>query len=376
MKILFAFGTRPEVIKMAPVIHKAKEMGHEPVVCLSGQHREMVVPFIEFFQVEAHENLDLMRANQTLESVTAASLTGYCQLIDKYSPDFVVVQGDTTSTFAGALAGFYRKVPVAHIEAGLRTDNRYSPFPEELNRRMTSQLSTLHFPPTENSKANLEKEGFRDQVFVTGNTSIDALDFTVEKTIKTPELTQDLEKRFSFLDSSKRMILVTSHRRENLGEGQKNIFQALRDLHEKYDDIQIVFPVHMNPIVQQAAREGLGDLDRVELIEPLDYVSFVWMMDKSYLIMSDSGGVQEEAPHLGSPVLVLRQSTERPEGLDAGTSFLVGTERSAIFAKACDFLDDPQKRELVSKSANPYGNGKAAEAIMQVLIKNLTGTMI
>lgn len=367
MKILFAFGTRPEVIKMAPVIHKAKSLGHEPIICLSGQHREMVMPFLEFFQIEAQENLDLMRANQTLESVTSAALSGYCELIDKHSPDFVMVQGDTTTTFAGALAGFYRKVPVAHIEAGLRTKNRYSPFPEELNRRMTSQLATLHFPPTQASRENLEREGFCEDVYVTGNTSIDALDFTVDKIKNTPDLAGDLEKRFSFLDSSKRLILVTSHRRENLGEGQKNIFQALRDLHEKYDDIQIVFPVHMNPIVQKAAKENLGDLDRVELIEPLDYVSFVWMMERSYLIMSDSGGVQEEAPHLGSPVLVLRDTTERPEGIDAGTSFLVGTERLAILAKACEFLDDREARDAVSRSANPYGDGEASSAIFEAV---------
>lgn len=367
MRILFAFGTRPEVIKMAPVIHKAKELGHEPIVCLSGQHREMVVPFLEFFQIQAHENLDLMRANQTLESVTSAALTGYCELIDKYSPDFVMVQGDTTSTFVGALAGFYRKIPVAHIEAGLRTENRYSPFPEELNRRMTSQLAALHFPPTDASKENLEREGFRENVYVTGNTSIDALDFTVDKIKNTPELEAELENRFSFLDSSKRLILVTSHRRENLGEGQKNIFQSLRELHEKYDDIQIVFPVHMNPIVQKAAKENLGGLDRVELIDPLDYVSFVWMMEKSYLIMSDSGGVQEEAPHLGSPVLVLRDTTERPEGIDAGTSFLVGTERAAILAKASELLDDKKAHDAVSRSANPYGNGEASRAIFEAI---------
>lgn len=357
MKLFFAFGTRPEVIKMAPVIKEAIIQGHEVITCLSGQHKEMVIPFLDFFEIKVDHDLEIMRANQTLETITCAALEGFSRALEKFKPDFVFVQGDTTTTFAGALAAFYQKIPVGHIEAGLRTDNKYSPFPEEINRRMVGQIADYHFAPTEEAAGNLKRDGITKNVFVTGNTSIDALEFTLKKIS---------EKKCE--NSGMRTLLVTTHRRENLGDGQNEIFQALRELHQKFSDIEIVFPVHLNPIVQKAAQEGLGDLERVRLIKPLDYVEFVEMMKKSTLILSDSGGVQEEAPHLGKPVLVLRDTTERPEGIASGTSFLVGTNKAKIVELASRLLSDDVFYQKVSNAQNPYGDGDSAKEILKLIV--------
>lgn len=363
MKYFFAFGTRPEVIKMAPVIKEAQRRGHEVITCLSGQHKEMVTPFLEFFEIKVDHNLAIMKDKQTLESITSSALEGFCEALEKFKPDMVFVQGDTTTTFAGALAAFYKKIPVAHIEAGLRTDERYSPFPEEINRRMVGQIAEYHFAPTAQAAENLYRDGIRENVFVTGNTSIDALDFTLEKI--SHQSTQENE-------SDKRIILVTSHRRENLGAAQTQIFSALEDLHDKFSDVEIIFPVHLNPLVQQAAKDSLSHLPRVKLVAPLDYVEFVKTMKKATLILSDSGGVQEEAPHLGKPVLVLRETTERPEGVESGTSFLVGSDAKKIVDLASRLLTDKCFYQEVSNAQNPYGNGHSARKIFDCLAPKLS----
>lgn len=357
MKYFFAFGTRPEVIKMAPVIKEAQRRGHEVITCLSGQHKEMVTPFLEFFEIQVDHNLEIMKDKQTLESITSSALEGFCQALEKFKPDMVFVQGDTTTTFAGALAAFYKKIPVAHIEAGLRTDERYSPFPEEINRRMVGQIAQYHFAPTAQAAENLYRDGIRENVFVTGNTSIDALDFTLEK----------ISQKSVQHEGDKRIILVTSHRRENLGDAQIEIFSALEDLHDKFSDIEIIFPVHLNPLVQKAAKDSLSHLPRVKLVVPLDYVEFVKMMKRSTLILSDSGGVQEEAPHLGKPVLVLRETTERPEGVESGTSFLVGSDAKKIVDLASRLLTDKGFYQQVSSAQNPYGHGRSAQKIFDHL---------
>lgn len=364
-RIMFCFGTRPEAIKMAPLVLEAQERGHEAIVCLTGQHKEMLIPFIELFNLPVHENLDIMKEGQGLEGITTSILSQMPEVIKKYRPDIIVVQGDTTSTFTCALAGFYQKVPVAHIEAGLRTHDIYNPFPEEGNRQLTSRISTYHFPPTEDSHENLRKEGVTKNICVTGNTSIDALRLTAEKIGGCPET-------LSGIDFSKRLILLTSHRRENIGQPMVNIFTAVKRLIEKFEDCELVFPMHYNPIVRETAKKVFDDLSveskkRIHLISPLDYKDFIYLMKESHLIMSDSGGVQEEAPHLGKPVLVLRETTERPEGIDAGTSLLVGTEESAIFEKASELLSSDDLYEKIKNTKNPYGDGFASQKVFDFL---------
>ena len=367
MKLFFAFGTRPEAIKMAPLIHEALKQKHEVIVALSGQHKEMVAPFIEFFELKVDHDLEIMKPNQTLTDITVNALTGYSRLIAEAKPDVVLVQGDTTTSFVAGLAAFYNGCKVAHVEAGLRTFNRTSPFPEEVNRSLLGRIADFHFPPTVASAENLKSENITENLWVTGNTSIDALEYTLKKIADSPELQDQIQDSLPRLDPDKRTILVTTHRRENLGDGHREIFRAIKEMIERYPDIEIVFPVHLNPKVQDLVREELGETSRVHLTAPLDYLSFVWIMNRSFLILTDSGGVQEEAPHLGKPVIVLRETTERQEAIDAGCSFLVGTSKEKILKKAYELLDNPDYYKKVSKIANPFGDGHASEKIIEAL---------
>lgn len=365
MKLLFAFGTRPETIKMAPVIRLAQTRGHQVVVALSGQHKEMVLPFIEWFDLKIDHDLEIMRPNQTLTDITVSALKGYSDLILQEKPDVVLVQGDTTTGFVASLAAFYQGVKVAHIEAGLRTHNKSSPFPEEINRSLIGRIADFHFPPTQTSADNLARESIEKNVLVTGNTSIDALKFTLDKISHDQNLIAKLEAKLP--KTTGRMILVTTHRRENLGDGHRAIFLAMKQLLEEFQDIEFVFPVHLNPKVRKVVEEELSGYGRVHLIEPLDYTSFVWAMKKSFLILTDSGGVQEEAPHLGRPVVVLRDTTERPEAISAGCSFLVGTNQDKIVEISKKLLSDSDFYQSVSKINNPYGDGNSSLKILESL---------
>lgn len=363
-KALYCFGTRPETIKMARLIQESNKFGFEPIVCLSGQHREMLNPFVKFFELPTQFNLDIMTANQTLADITAKVVTGVSEVIKKVNPDVLLIQGDTTTTFAGALAAFYNKVPVAHIEAGLRTFDKNSPFPEEANRQMTSAISDFHFAPTEISKQNLISQGYSKNIYVTGNTSIDALDYTLSRV-------GDQSARFPQIDFSKKIFLVTCHRRENFGAPLQRIFKTLLQIKKKYNDVEIVFPVHLNPNVKEEAHNLFSGIEGIHLLAPLEYFDFVWFMKKSYLILSDSGGVQEEAPHLGVPVIVLRENTERPEGVNAGVSFLAGSDEAKIMSFVDNFMDIKFRQEFTKKE-NPYGDGKASERSLQILKDHLS----
>lgn len=360
-KFLFIFGTRPEAIKMAPVIKMAGEFGFEARICLSGQHKDMVVPFMKFFNLKADYDLDVMKANQDLSSLTAEILKKAFDVIAQEKPDMVLVQGDTTTTFAGALAAFYQKIPVAHIEAGLRTNDIYSPFPEEANRQMVSSIASLHFPPTETTKQNLAKEGRLQNVFVTGNTSIDALRLTRDL-INTAEL----EKKYSQIDFSKKLILVTTHRRESHGAPLRSICKGIKALQREFD-AQVIIPVHLNPNVKNVVESELGNIQGIHLMGALEYSDFVFFMEKSFLIMTDSGGVQEEGPYFGKPILVLRDNTERPEGLEAGTSVLVGTDSENIIKVASELFLNAEKYNQFKKNVNPYGDGQASRKILEVV---------
>lgn len=353
---------------MAPLILEVQKQGHHAFVCLTGQHREMIEPFMDFFELPVDHDFELMKKNQGLSHITTSILNGMQTALDKFKPDVVMVQGDTTSTFACALAAFYQKVPVAHIEAGLRTYNTQSPFPEEANRQMTSSLSSFHFPPTQRAFENLKQEKIEEHVLVTGNTSLDALRITLEK-IKEKNLEIELQDKFKDIDFSKKIILLTTHRRENLGEPQERIFSAVLELEKKYQDIEFVFPVHLNPKVREKVESHLKNKSRIHLLEPLGYLDFVWLMKKSFLILSDSGGVQEEAPYLDKPVLVLRENTERVEGIEAGTAKLVGSSREKIIEEVSKLLESSLQYEKISDQSNPYGDGFAAQKIINYLIK-------
>lgn len=365
MKILSVFGTRPETIKMAPVIKQLSEVkGLKSLVCVTGQHREMLDPFLHLFQIKADYDLNIMKPGQSLTEITTAILTRLKDILIAVKPDLLLVQGDTTTAFAAALAAFYEKIPVGHVEAGLRTGNPMMPWPEEMNRKLISSLATFHFAPTKKSKENLLNEGVPPtQIFVTGNTVIDALFFTLKKELK--------PNRFKFLDPKKRLILVTGHRRENFGAGFASICKALHRISER-EDIEIIYPVHLNPNVQGPVRSILGKRANIHLIEPLDYVDFVFLMDLSYLILTDSGGVQEEAPSLGKPVLVMREMTERPEAVEAGTVRLVGTDEEKIVKETFALLDTPALYQTMAQAHNPYGDGHAAERIIQHLVNHET----
>lgn len=367
MKILSVFGTRPEAIKMAPILEGLKATEIESKVCVTAQHRQMLDPFLSLFQIQSDFDLDIMKPAQSLTEITTSILTKLRAILMEVKPDILLVQGDTTTAMAAALAAFYEKIPVGHIEAGLRTGNRMMPYPEEVNRKLISSIAQFHYAPTQKAKENLVQEGvIPETIFVTGNTVIDALFMTLNQLKKNGEWRERLEKQFSYRDPSRKLILVTGHRRENFGEGFQSICKALRKIAER-PDVQIIYPVHLNPHVQAPVKSILGDKENIHLIEPLDYLAFVFLMDLSYLILTDSGGVQEEAPSLGKPVLVMREVTERPEAVEAGTVMLVGTQESKIVAETHRLLDDSTHYQQMSQAHNPYGDGKAAARIIQHL---------
>jgi UDP-N-acetylglucosamine 2-epimerase len=367
-KVLSVFGTRPEAIKMAPVVaHLADVEDIESKVCVTGQHRSMLDQVLTLFDITPDYDLAVMANGQSLTHITSSVLQGMDHVMASYKPDRVLVHGDTTTTMAASLAAFYHMIPVAHVEAGLRTYQRYAPWPEEMNRKIADAISDLYFAPTERSRDNLLKEGVAaDAVHVTGNTVIDALLQIVERIEKDEALRATLDRQFDYLagHNERRLILVTGHRRENFGDGFEAICHALADLAAR-EDVEIVYPVHLNPNVREPVGRLLADRPRVHLIEPLDYLPFVYLMNRAALIITDSGGVQEEAPSLGKPVLVMREVTERPEAVDAGTVRLVGTDRDRIVAEATRLLDDPVAYHTMSRAHNPYGDGLASRRIVE-----------
>ena len=370
MKVLSVFGTRPEAIKMAPVI---KELEKHPgsfqsVVCVTAQHRQMLDQVLELFEIRPDHDLDIMKPGQNLFDVTCNVLQGLKPVLEKERPDIVLVHGDTTTTMAASLASFYCGVKVGHVEAGLRTGNKLAPFPEEVNRRVAGVLADLHFAPTERAKGNLLAEGVSAaSILVTGNTVIDALLAVAGRMRDDASLRARFEAQFSFLDVKKRLILVTGHRRENFGDGFEQICSALAEVADSVPDVEILYPVHLNPNVQEPVRRILGESRRIHLIEPLDYLPFVYLMERSHLIITDSGGVQEEAPSLGKPVLVMRDTTERPEAVEAGTVKLVGADRGRIVSEALLLLNDAAAYEEMRRAHNPYGDGRAAGRIVEML---------
>lgn len=368
MKVLTVFGTRPEAIKMAPVVKSlAADPYFDAKVCVTAQHRQMLDQVLDIFDIKPDFDLNVMRPGQDLSDVTGNVLIGMREVYKKWKPDMVLVHGDTTTTLAASLSAYYSQVPVGHVEAGLRTFKKYSPWPEEINRRLTGVISDLHFAPTEKAEANLINEGLSEEsLFITGNTVIDALMNVVKRVRIDESIRKTLEGKFPFLNENMRMILVTGHRRENFGEGFENICNALADIAQR-GDVQIVYPVHLNPNVQEPVKRILFGIDNVFLIEPADYLPFVYLMDRCYLIITDSGGIQEEAPSLGKPVLVMRDSTERPEAVEAGTVRLVGTNREFIVSEANRLLDDKTAYEDMSRAHNPYGDGLASARIRDIL---------
>ena len=381
-KILLVFGTRPEAIKMAPLVKKLQEMPEQfqTIVCVTGQHREMLDQVLRLFDITPDYDLNIMKPNQDLYDITSRILLGMRDVLKEVQPDIVLVHGDTTTSMAAALAAFYQQIPVGHVEAGLRTGNIYSPWPEEMNRLITGRITTHHFSPTPLAKENLLKENVNEkQIIITGNTVIDALQMVVSKISEDAELALEVGDRISQmgydtkqLNGEKRIVLITGHRRENFGEGFLNICHAIKNLSAKYPDVDFVYPMHLNPNVRKPVLEILGEkADNVFLIEPLDYLPFVYMMQHSTLILTDSGGVQEEAPGLGKPVLVMRDTTERPEAVEAGTVLLVGTNREKIEQGVSMLLDDADAYRRMSEAVNPYGDGRACERIVRKLLNSI-----
>ena len=366
IKVMTVFGTRPETIKMAPLVKELQGREEiETVVCVTAQHRQMLDQVLNAFQIVPDYDLDIMKQGQTLSDITTRVLQGLESVIKEVKPDIVLVHGDTTTTFAGALAAFYNQVSIGHVEAGLRTYNKYSPFPEEANRQFVGVISDMNFAPTKQSKENLLREGKDPKsIIVTGNTAIDALQTTVR---------EDYEHEIIDWVDNSRMIMLTAHRRENLGEPMRNMFRAIKRIIEKHDDIKVVYPVHLNPIVVQTAEEIFGDCDRVKLIKPLEVLDFHNLLNKSYLILTDSGGIQEEAPSLGKPVIVLRDTTERPEGIAAGTLKLAGTNEEVIYSMIDELLSNQEEYDRMSKASNPYGDGKASKRIVDAIIAHFKG---
>jgi UDP-N-acetylglucosamine 2-epimerase (non-hydrolysing) len=365
-KHLFIFGTRPEAIKLAPLIRfcLSRPEHYEVKVCVTAQHREMLDDVLEFFNIKTDFDLNLMRANQTLFDITIHALSGLQDVLKSYQPDNIVVQGDTTTSFVGALAGFYTKTKISHIEAGLRSGDKCSPYPEEINRILTGHLTDYHFAPTDLALQNLYREGIRKNVWVVGNTVIDALMEGLH--IIETEHSQFFLDQFNYLDFEKRIILVTCHRRESFGKPIENIFSALRQLAEKYSDLQVVYPVHMNPNVQEPAIRTLGQCNNIHLVRPLTYAQLIWIMSRSDFVLTDSGGIQEEAPSLGKPVLVMRDVTERREGIEAGTARLVGTDQAVIVREVVRLIEDRSAYQQMAQAVNPYGDGKACERIAAI----------
>ena len=385
-KVMLVFGTRPEAIKMAPLVKAYQQQPEEfeTVVCVTGQHREMLDQVLKIFEITPDYDLNIMKQGQDLYDVTARVLTGMRDVLKGAQPDVVLVHGDTTTSTAAALAAFYQQIPVGHVEAGLRTHNIYSPWPEEMNRQITGRIATYHFAPTPLSRQNLLAEGVKEeQVAVTGNTVIDALYMVVDKIKADRELDAQLEKLLAEagydvkrLDGERRLVLITGHRRENFGEGFIRMCQAIKALTEKYPEVDFVYPMHLNPNVRRPIHEVFGeDLSRLGnmfFIEPLEYLSFVYLMEKSHIVLTDSGGIQEEAPGLGKPVLVMRDTTERPEALEAGTVKLVGTDYERIVAEVSALLGDRDYYEGMSRAVNPYGDGRACGRIIRFLQENLS----
>ena len=362
LKIMTIFGTRPEAIKMAPLVKELEKYPDmiEPYVTVTAQHRQMLDQVLEIFAIKPDFDLNIMKDKQTLSGITVRALDGLSKVMEEVKPDLVLVHGDTTTTFAASLSAFYHSIAVGHVEAGLRTYNKYSPYPEEMNRQLTGVLSDLHFSPTSKSKQNLLVENKKEgTIFITGNTAIDALSTTVKADYHHPILEQLNDDR---------LVLMTAHRRENLGEPMRNMFKAIKRLTETHTDIQVVYPVHMNPVVRELANEILGNDERIHLIEPLDVIDFHNFASKAHLILTDSGGVQEEAPSLGVPVLVLRDTTERPEGIEAGTLKLAGTDEETIYQMANELLSNPEAHAKMAKASNPYGDGEASRRIVEAIL--------
>lgn len=371
-KNLIIFGTRPEAIKMAPLVHEFRKhpSQFDTRVCVTAQHREMLDQVLEFFGINPDYDLDLMRPNQNLYTITANILTELKPVLEDFEPDYVYVHGDTTTTLSAALAGFYSGAKVCHVEAGLRTFKKRSPFPEEINRSVTGVVADVHFAPTETSRRNLEREGKDPSgIVVTGNTVIDALNFSVAQVAKSDFIDPETESLKKVVQEESRQVLITGHRRENHGEGFRRICRAVRRLASDYPEVQFIYPVHLNPKVQGPVHEFLSGLPNVELIAPLSYPAFVWLMDRSYLVLTDSGGVQEEAPSLGKPVLVMRDTTERPEAVEAGTVILVGTDEDRIYDEVDRLLRDTGAYGEMGRRHNPYGDGQACRRIVEHILK-------
>lgn len=379
-KILLVFGTRPEAIKMAPLVHEFKKYPNDfdTIVCVTGQHRQMLDQVLELFDIVPEYDLNIMKPNQDLYDVTTRVLLGMRDILTEVKPDIVFVHGDTTTSSATALAAFYQQIPVAHVEAGLRTHNIYSPWPEEINRQITSRISTYNFAPTKGAKENLLNENIpSEKIFVTGNTVIDALHFVINKIESSNITTEEIKKNLSNfgydmsnLKQDKKIVLITGHRRENFGDGFLNICKAIKNLANKYENVDFIYPMHLNPNVRKPVLDILGNeviYNNVYLIEPLDYLPFVFLMSKSYMLLTDSGGIQEEAPGLGKPVLVMRDTTERPEALEAGTVLLVGTDNKKIEDSVSNLIDNEEFYLSMSKAENPYGDGKASKRIVDYL---------
>ncbi len=362
IRVMTVFGTRPEAIKMAPLVKELKKREEvECIVCVTAQHRQMLDQVLNAFQIKPDYDLNIMQQGQTLSDITSRALKGLEDVIKQNKPDIVLVHGDTTTTFAGALAAYYNQVDIGHVEAGLRTWNKYSPYPEEMNRQMVGVLADMHFAPTENSKKTLLQEGKKEEnIYVTGNTAIDALSTTVN-----PSYTH---KELEWVGNS-RLILVTAHRRENLGEPMRGMFKAIKRILDEFEDVKVIYPVHLNPKVREVANEVLGNNKKVKLIDPLEVLDFHNFLNKAYLILTDSGGIQEEAPSLGKPVLVLRDTTERPEGIAAGTLKLAGTEEENIYKLTKELLENEDEYEKMSKASNPYGDGLASKRIADAIIE-------
>lgn len=369
IKIISVFGTRPEAIKMAPLVKKLKKCPQiDAKVCVTGQHREMLDQVLELFDIKPDFDLDIMKNGQTLSDITCRVIKGMEEILSNEKPDMILVHGDTTTTFSASLAAFYSGTAIGHVEAGLRSGNKFSPYPEEMNRSLTGRLADLHFSPTEGNRKNLLREGIEDKIIsVTGNTVIDALLAVVDDEYKFEE------EILNSIDKDKKLVLLTSHRRENLGQPMKNIFRALRRIADSDESVEVVFPLHLNPKVRELAIPILGNHDRIHLIEPLDYQPFANLINRAYLVLTDSGGIQEEAPALGKPVLVLRTETERPEAVDAGTVKMAGVDEETIYNMARELLTDREAYGKMSKATNPYGDGKASERIVDFILSNFNG---
>lgn len=366
IKVLSIFGTRPEAIKMAPVVRELEDRAEiESYVCVTAQHRQMLDQVLEVFKIRPDYDLNIMKQDQTLTDINCEVLQGMKEILEGLKPDLVLVHGDTTTAFAGALAAFYARIPIGHVEAGLRTRDKYSPYPEEMNRQFIDRMADMMFAPTEVSRGNLLAESIpEDRIYVTGNTAIDAMSTTVLESYSHPEL--------EWVEKNERLILLTAHRRENLGDQMRNIFRAIKRVVDEAPDVKVIYPIHLNPVVRAIATEIFGDCERVRLIEPIDVLDFHNFMNRAYIILTDSGGIQEEAPSLGKPVLVLRDTTERPEGIEAGTLKLTGTDEESVYLETMSLLNDRSRYEAMSRACNPYGDGHASERIVDAIIKKFS----